>query len=99
MKLLLLGESGSGKSYSLRTLDWSRTFLVSTTAKELPFRDKNIKKLTKKEGNMLVTIDSDQVVKTIQWVDKSKPDIKTIVIDDAQYIMVFEYMKRAKEKG
>ncbi len=38
MKVLIMGESGSGKSTSFRTLDPKETFLIQAIPKELPFR-------------------------------------------------------------
>lgn len=36
--ILVLGESGAGKSTSLRTLNPKETFIISTTSKPLPWR-------------------------------------------------------------
>jgi ABC-type phosphate/phosphonate transport system ATPase subunit len=36
--LLILGESGQGKSTSLRNLNPKETFIISTTSKPLPWR-------------------------------------------------------------
>ena len=46
--ICVCGESGSGKSTSLRNLDPSSTFIISTIAKPLPFRGwkKNYQKVS-----------------------------------------------------
>ena len=36
--LCIYGESGTGKSTSLRNMDPETTFIISTTGKPLPFR-------------------------------------------------------------
>ena len=45
--ICVCGESGTGKSTSLRNLNPEETFIISTTAKPLPFRGwkKNYKHL------------------------------------------------------
>ena len=47
--ILVLGESGAGKSTSLRTLNPKETFIISTTSKPLPWRGwkKNYTKFSK----------------------------------------------------
>jgi len=101
--ILIIGESGKGKSRSIYNLDPTTTFLINVIGKELPFKGFREKyrpydKATKK-GNMVVTHDSHQIQKYLNAVSDNFPQFKTIIIDDAQYVMAFEFMKRAKEKG
>ena len=101
-KLLVIGDSGSGKSTSTRNLDQNTTFYINVIGKPLPFKGwkSKYKALNdKKEGNLYTTHKADAILKVIKWIDSDRPDIKTIIIDDAQYIMSFEFMERAKEKG
>lgn len=103
MKMLILGDSGSGKSTATRNLDPKSTFYINVIGKALPF--KGWKKLYKEvegdilKSNIISTWDYAKIVKILGWIDKSRPEIKTIIIDDAQYIMSYEYMDRAKERG
>ena len=101
--ILIIGESGSGKSTSLRNLDPKTTFIINVIGKNLPFRGfkKHYIHLTgwdDKEGNYLATDDWAKIVKCIHMVDKNRPEITTIILDDWQYIMSYEYMKRIHEK-
>lgn len=102
-KILVLGETGCGKTRSMTNLDPKSTFLFNTIGKPLPFRGwkSSYTALTKEnpKGNMVSTHNSEQIVKTMQFVSEKMPHIKTIVIDDAQYVMSYEYMERAKERG
>lgn len=93
---LILGESGSGKSTSLRNLDPSKVLLIQAIHKPLPFRSTEWKMLTKEhpEGSIFVCDNAETICRAI-----AKTDREIIVIDDYQYIMANEFMRRAKEKG
>ena len=83
--VLVLGESGSGKSASLRNFDKTEIGIFNVASKPLPFR----KKLSKVDGA------------TYQVIERSlsAPKLKTYVIDDSQYLLAFEFFDRAKETG
>ncbi len=101
--ILLLGGSGCGKSTSLRNLDPKETFIISVLGKRLPFRGAAskytaIKGWDDKENNLFISDEWPRVKRCIQNVN-NRPDIKTLVIDDFNYIMVNEFMDRVEEKG
>tara|TARA_R110000822_G_scaffold16329_14_gene55771 strand:+ start:8857 stop:9540 length:684 start_codon:yes stop_codon:yes gene_type:complete len=102
-EILIIGESGSGKSTSLESLDASSTFLVNVAKKPMPFRGwkKNYSQLTKDnpKGNYIATDNSQQIVATLKHVDENMPHIKTVIVDDFTYVMANEFMRRANEKG
>ena len=86
--VLVLGESGTGKSASLRNFQPGEVAVINVAGKPLPFRTK------------LKTLNTDQYV-TIQgalggYVQKGA---RAIVIDDAQYLMADEFMRRSSEIG
>ena len=101
--ILIIGESGSGKSRSLLKVDPSSTFLVQAIRKSLPFkgwRDHWTEiSQANKTGNLLVSDDAEEIRKYIQAISDRRPEIKTVIIDDAQYIMGNEFMRCALEKG
>lgn len=102
--VLIIGPSGSGKSSSLRNLDPETTFILSVLDKPLPFkgykkRYKPIASWEDTEGNYLSSDDWIRILKCIQYVDKVRTDISVLVIDDMQYILANEYMRRSHEKG
>lgn len=83
--VLILGESGSGKSCSLRNFEAEEVGIFNIAGKPLPFR----KNLSKADNAKYA-----QIVKSIQ-----RGAYKTYVVDDSQYLMAFEMFDRAKEVG
>lgn len=83
--VLVLGESGSGKSASLRNFGPEDVSIFNVAAKPLPFR----KKLPSRS-----TSDYGVIMQSIQASAK-----KSFVIDDSQYLLCFESFAKAKEMG
>lgn len=83
--VLVLGESGSGKSTSLRNFEANEIGIFNVASKPLPFRKK------------LPSINSATYQKI--FTSLSKPKLKTYAIDDAQYLMAFESFEKVNETG
>ena len=83
--VLILGESGSGKSTSLRNFEPEDVSIFNVAAKPLPFR---------KRLPMKSTADYEAIKACIHQSQK-----KAFVIDDSQYLMCFQSFARAKETG
>lgn len=103
--IAIVGESGTGKSTSLRNLNPETTFIISTTGKPLPFRAWKKKYIPFKiegknvSGNYYVSSKWDQILKILQIIDKMMPHIKQVIIDDFQYVLSYEFVDRATEVG
>ena len=83
--VLVMGESGSGKTFSLRNFKPDEVGIFSVEKGRLPFKgDFKVKKRA--------------TYKDIAGIFK-EPKLKRYVIDDAQYLMVNELFDRAKEVG
>lgn len=89
---MILGESGTGKSTSLRNLDPAHTLLIQSVKKPLPFRSGEWKPATKDGGSVYTTDDSANMVKAMQRTRK-----EIIVIDDFQYLLANEFMRRVTD--
>lgn len=103
--IVLAGFSNSGKSTSLKYLDSNETFIVSCTNKQLqiPGFRKKYKKVAiedkKLVGNWLVSNSYEKINRILDIVDRTRPDIKIIVIDDINYCLSGEIMDNALVKG
>lgn len=88
-KVLIMGESGTGKSTSLRNCDAAITAVVNPVGKPLPFKN---------HFDMLNNeTDARKIVKYMK--EQAASGKKLIVVDDFQYILAVPYMNRIKETG
>ena len=101
----LAGFSGSGKSTSLKYLTPESTFIISCTNKQLQipgFRKKYPKaeiKDKKLVGNWLISNNYSNIEKIMKIISNTRSEIKTIVIDDANYLLSNETFATALDKG
>ena len=106
-KILVTGYSGTGKTYSLATLNPKETFIICPDEKAPPFRGwkKNYLmadetgKFNPNTCNYLKTTNWEKIRAAMAFVSKNRPDIKTIVIDTITYAMIGEFMDKAKTVG
>lgn len=104
--VLVVGASGSGKSSSMRNLDPKETFIINVQGKDLPFYNEGYsecvvdeKKGPSKEGNVVFTDNQALINNLLRFISSSRPDIKTIVIDDFQYVTVNKFMRKINDTG
>lgn len=100
---MIMGPSGAGKTNSLRNLDTKSTFLIQVVRKPLPFKGwrEKWREVDPKVpgGNMLVSDSPELIRKYMLAISLQKPEVKTIIIDDAQYVMANDFMRSVAEKG
>ena len=90
-KILIMGESGTGKSTSIRNCDPEITAIINPVGKPLPFR--GAKKFTTLNG----VTNADDICKFMK--DQAASGKKIIIVDDFQYILAIPFMNRIKETG
>ena len=93
-----MGESGSGKTTSMRNLDPKETYYIDCDKKGLSWKGWR-QQYNKENKNYFATDVVDNINKTIIGVNKTRPEIKYVVIDTINGIMVGDEMRRSKEKG
>lgn len=86
--VLIMGESGSGKSASLRNFAPNEISVFNVTSKPLPFKQGKTK---------LPKIDNATYADIANAL--ANPNKRAYVIDDAGYLLSFEMFKRANETG
>lgn len=94
---MVLGESGTGKTTSLRNMDPAETLLIQAVKKPLPFRATSWQRFDReanKSGNIFQTDRPADIIHLIQGTRR-----KVVVIDDFQYVMANEFMRRTSERG
>lgn len=90
-KVLIMGESGTGKSTSIRNCDPNTTAIVNPVGKPLPFKG------SKHFATLNGETDAEKIVDFMK--NQAKNGKKIIIIDDFQYILAVPYMDRIKETG
>lgn len=101
--VLIMGESGSGKSRSIKGLPPEQTFIINGSNKDLPFKgwEKKYTKASKKNpnGNMYVTDLYSKAQDILTHVNNKMPHIKYVVIDDNQYFSLNTFITRVGERA
>lgn len=86
-----MGESGTGKSTSIRNCDPNTTAIVNPVGKPLPFKG------SKKFATLNGVTDADKICDFMKA--QASAGKKIIVVDDFQYILAIPFMNRIKETG
>ena len=99
--VLVIGRSGSGKTYSLKNFKADEVGVVSVEKGRLPFRsDIKVLKVPKDptdgEGDAGV-VNAAKYTWVLSVIRKAKA--KAVVIDDSQFMLLNEFCDRASERG
>ena len=87
--VFILGRSGTGKSYSMRNFPKDKLAVINVQGKMLPF----------KGASAIEQTPTDISADILKALDIYAHDYKSIVVDDYQYVMSNEFMRRSAEKG
>ena len=85
--VMIIGQSGSGKSTSLRNFGADDAFIINVSGKPMPFKNNGIK--------VWKTTDYAKITDALT----KKITAPSIVIDDATYLMTDEFIRMAGVKG
>lgn len=85
LPVLIIGESGSGKTYSIKNLNPDEVGIFSVEKNRLPFE---------KEFKIAKNATYTQISNALK-----APKLKTYVIDDSTFLIINQVFDRAKETG
>jgi hypothetical protein len=94
----IMGDSGAGKTTSMRNLNPETTYYIDCDKKGLSWRGWK-KQYNEVNKNYYVTDNQGDVLGIMQGINTQRPNIKTIIVDTLNGIMVADEMRRSKEKG
>lgn len=99
--VLIMGKSGSGKTYSIKNFTPDEVGVISVEKGRLPFQTgikvARIKRYDDENMKDYATIHRARYSWVISSIETAKQ--KSIVIDDSQYLLVNELFDRSAEKG
>ena len=96
--IAIMGESGSGKTTAMRTLNPDETYYIDCDGKGLSWKGwRNQYNAEKK--NYLRTDNQTDVLKIMVGINERRPNIKNIVIDTINSIMIADERRRIAEKS
>jgi len=94
----IVGQTGTGKSTSIKHLNPEETYIINVAKKELPFKGSeklyNVEKKNYKEVE-----DANEISRLLKTISEKAPHIKNIIIEDSNYIMGFNMVAKATEVG
>lgn len=96
--ICIAGESGSGKTTSMRNLDPKSTYYIDADKKGLSWKGWR-KQYNKENKNYFACDDASVVRQYIKRIAEACPGVKVIVVDTINGLMVADEMRRSKEKG
>lgn len=96
--ICIMGQSGVGKTYSLRNLNPKETFYIDADGKGLNWKGWK-KQYNAESKNYYKTDDPSAILSIIRQIDEKQKHIKYLIVDTVNGIMIGDEMRRMKEKG
>lgn len=94
----IMGESGAGKTTSMRNLDPKTTYYIDCDKKGLSWKGWKIQ-YNAESKNYIKTDDQNKVLTLLRGINDKCPNIKVVIVDTINGIMVADEMRRMNEKG
>ena len=96
--ICVMGESGSGKTTAMRTLDPNTTYYIDCDGKGLAWKGWR-KQYNAEKKNYCVSRDIPKITDLTVNISTKKPEVKVIVVDTLNTCMVDKEVKGMKETG
>lgn len=94
----IVGETGTGKSTSIKFLNPEETYIINVAKKELPFKGSEKFYNTEKKNYKEID-DANEISRLLKTISEKAPHIKNVIIEDSNYIMGFNMVAKATETG
>ena len=78
---IVLGDTGSGKSTSIKSLNPKETVIINVLGKRLPFKGSN-SMYNAENKNLFVMSDYNSVLNMLDAINNNAPHVKNVVLDD-----------------
>lgn len=102
LPVLIMGQSGSGKTYSLKNFQPGEVGIISVEKGRLPFRSElKVARIPKFENSADINSYAQANAAKYSWLETmiAKAKAPAVVIDDSQYLMANELFDRSGEKN
>ena len=96
--IVVMGESGSGKTTAMRTLNPEETYYIDCDGKGLSWKGWRQQYSVEKKNYYRTTV-QDTILKLMENIDKKAPNVKNIVIDTINSVMIADERRRMAEKN
>lgn len=96
--VLVIGDTGTGKSTSVQGLKPDETYIINVLNKGLPFRKSN-EMYNSENKNISTTDHYGKVLDILKAINDKAPHIKNVVLDDIGFVATTEFFNRASESG
>lgn len=97
MAIAVMGESGSGKTTSMRTLDPASTYYIDCDGKGLSWKGWR-KQYNAESKNYFRSDEQDKILSVVRGISEKRPSIKVVVIDTMNAVMIADERRRTNEK-
>ena len=96
--LLIMGEQGSGKSFSLKNLPPKEHFYIDCDKKGMNYKGWR-NDYNEEQKNYIKCNDGETIVNLLKNISEKAKHIKYVSIDTINSIMIADELKRSKQKG
>ena len=96
--LLIMGEQGSGKSFSLKNLPSKEHFYIDCDKKGMNYKGWR-NDYNEEQKNYIKCNDGETIVNLLKNISEKAEHIKYVSIDTINSIMIADELKRSKQKG